>query len=70
MMDEIDRELEAFGFIKRFDSREHCEYCGANNLDWQVFSMYICLECGKWGSKPDKEEEFSPPSWIWGEWER
>ncbi|KKL83521.1 hypothetical protein LCGC14_1973990, partial [marine sediment metagenome] len=26
-----------------------------NNLDWQVFSMYICLECGKWGSKPDKK---------------
>jgi len=55
MMDEIDRELEAFGFIKRFDSREHCEHCGVNNLDWQVFSMYICLECGKWGSKPNKK---------------
>ncbi len=44
--DAADKELETFGFIKRFDSREHCEHCGVNNLDWQVFSMYICLECG------------------------
>ena len=54
-MDKIDKELEVLGFIKRFDSKEYCEHCRANEVMWQTFGMYICLECGKWGSKPNKK---------------